>query len=1036
MSFHPHDDAYARGDLSSGFGNTGAGSSGSGPPLPGPDLTSGFGATGPGGDAMANLDLSSGVGGTGPGGAPDDAQARGLTQGTLLAGRYEVVSLLGLGGMGAVYRVRDWQRKKDIALKVMLPSLLSRPKVVLRFEHEAELMLALAHPSIVRVFDIGRDEARGLRFFTMELLEGQSLRQWLEEKRAAGAEVTAEEALAITSQLLEALRYAHGTTVHRDLKPENVFVLAGDALKLKVLDFGIAKLHEGSQLTATSMAMGTAYYMAPEQQRDAASVDQRADLYSVSVMLYEMLTGKLPVGRFKTPAEERKALPRGLDALVLKGLEPEAKDRPASAEALLGEVRAIRSYLEGGGRRRGRGAGLLVGALLLLIAGGGAALYRAGVLDRWLKPAAPGGAELAVATVTPTGATATPIEPTEPGPARHEDPVSESPPAVPAAPALAIVDLEPAPGSVMTGHSASLTGQVTGGGIEAIRVNGLAERLDAEGRFSVRLSLDEGENEVEVRAGEGERAIERTITWIVDNTAPVLDVIAPAEGAVTREPQIRVRVRLEEANPQWVEVEGTPARRGVGGVYEVSVPLAAEGSNILRVLARDAAGNTKEATRTVVRDTQAPTLEIKAPRPGQLTGDRSFRVEVLARDASLDRVEIMGQPAKAVGGLFVASVDLAEGPNAVNVVARDTSGQETRATVIVTLDTQAPTIRVNAEPNEAGDRARVRIEADEVLARVELAGEVHQVGRPQFSTEIAVPPSGARLEVRATDNAGNLGTATLVLAPRPPPASDPTRPAEPSSSTGDELAKLEARIAKLDDLLLALGVRLTRFNREKPIGEEKLKVARVEQEAKQRDARRMEQLVQRGLVSQQEFEQATVAFKQAVLAHRKAEAEVKETEQARREATAERDRLTEERGRAVEKINALKGGAGEDLSDAERNLRAGRRFLRVNARREGVLVLKSGVQIRMIRRGVGPAPGRTDMVKVHYTMKLVDGTVVDDSRARGAPATFQPQQLVPGAAEGLLNVRPGGHAEIVIPSDLGYGPRGTRAGIGPNQVLI
>ncbi len=237
------------------------------------DLSSGFGATvgGPGDgaaaggldDFAANLDLSVGLGstGAGPGGAASDSVVRGLAPGTRIADRYGIVALLGQGGMGAVYRVRDELRKTEVALKVMLPSLLARAKAVARFEQEAEIMLQLSHQGIVRVYDVGEDRALGLRFFTMELMEGQSLREWIDEHKASGRAIDPDEALAITGQLLEALRYAHRLTVHRDLKPENVFLTPspdGDSVAVKILDFGIAKLQSPSQFTKTSMAMGTA----------------------------------------------------------------------------------------------------------------------------------------------------------------------------------------------------------------------------------------------------------------------------------------------------------------------------------------------------------------------------------------------------------------------------------------------------------------------------------------------------------------------------------------------------------------------------------------------------------------------------------------------------------------------------------------------------------------------------------------------------------------------------------------------------------
>jgi formylglycine-generating enzyme required for sulfatase activity len=336
-----NDDVDSNLDLSAGIGRTvdppagGSGSSTSKMPQ----------------DVASGLDLSAGAGGTILPAAAGDATAQHLAAGAVLAGRYEIRDQLGAGGMGAVYRVLDRLRSTEVALKVMLPSLLARPKAVERFHHEAEIMLKLSHPGVVRVFDVGEDRERGLRFYTMELLHGRSLRRFLDEKKERNEAVDPAQALEITRQLLEALRYAHRYTVHRDLKPENIFLVPPDDA-IRILDFGIAKLVSAEAFTGTSMSLGTAYYMAPEQQTDAAKVDQRADLYSISVILYEMLTGKLPVGRFKTPTEERRGLPRDLNDAVLHGLATDPASRPGTAELLLAEIIRIREHLEGRGPRR------------------------------------------------------------------------------------------------------------------------------------------------------------------------------------------------------------------------------------------------------------------------------------------------------------------------------------------------------------------------------------------------------------------------------------------------------------------------------------------------------------------------------------------------------------------------------------------------------------------------------------------------------------------------------------------------------------
>ncbi|MCI0548709.1 MAG: serine/threonine protein kinase [Candidatus Rokubacteria bacterium] len=516
------------------------------------------------------------MGATGTGG---DAVARELRPGAVLAGRYEVLALLGVGGMGAVYRVRDRVRGKDVALKVMLPSLLAREKAAERFQHEAEVALELAHENIVRVFDVGLDPATGLRFFTMELLEGMTLRQWLEEKRKLKEEVKPEEALEITRQVLEALRAAHEKTVHRDLKPENVFVLAGDKLRVKVLDFGIAKLQSASQFTSTSMALGTAYYMAPEQQLDAAKVDPRADLYSVCVILYEMLTGELPVGAFRKASEERKGLPPALDDVILRGLQRKPEGRPASADALLEEVRAIRALLAGRpARASGRRVAIAVAAVLLL-AGVAALAYawRAGLL---------GGARPEAVSEK-----------------------SQQPPPPPPIPALAILDLEPVSPAVLPGYAITVRGRLSDLAAGPVDVGGLRQPVGADGRFEVTLGLRPGDRDVVVRAGSPPRDLAR-IAVEVDETPPVVTLIRPDEGFVTAGGSVDVEARVEDAHlgaeaTLRVEVGGKPIgapirlRQESGRVVgRIDVPSSAAQATLI-LEASDAVGRTGSARRDV-----------------------------------------------------------------------------------------------------------------------------------------------------------------------------------------------------------------------------------------------------------------------------------------------------------------------------------------------------------------------------------------------------------------------------------------------------
>jgi len=249
-------------------------------------------------------------------------QAVYLRRGDLVANRFQVVKLLGFGGMGAVYRVRDRILNEDRALKVMLPSLLRSETARQRFLSEVRISQKLNHDGIVRVHDLGEDPERGFRFFTMEYIEGQTLNRLLKER---GGKLPVDEALDITRQLCDALEYAHQHTVHRDLKPQNVMVQPDG--RIKVLDFGLAKLMSPGRMTRSSMALGTAYYQAPEQSVHLSELDQRADIYSLGVLLYQMLTAQIPLGRVKPPSAVIRGLPKALDDVTLKCIEPQPNDR-------------------------------------------------------------------------------------------------------------------------------------------------------------------------------------------------------------------------------------------------------------------------------------------------------------------------------------------------------------------------------------------------------------------------------------------------------------------------------------------------------------------------------------------------------------------------------------------------------------------------------------------------------------------------------------------------------------------------------------
>jgi serine/threonine protein kinase len=249
-----------------------------------------------------------------------------IPEGTQLAGRYTVHEQIGAGGMGAVYRAEDANTGREIAIKVLLPALLSNDKARERFLDEARISQQLSHPQIVNVFDVQQDG--DFYFLTMELLEGQDLRQIIENKQSAGQTFSLEETKEILTTVCEGLSYAHGYTVHRDIKPENIWLT--ETGEYKIMDFGIAQVQSTGQRTKTGAAMGTAYYMAPEQLKGVKDIDGRADQYALAVLAYELLTGEVPAGMIEPITQHRKDVPRGFAAAIHKALAPNRDNRFAS----------------------------------------------------------------------------------------------------------------------------------------------------------------------------------------------------------------------------------------------------------------------------------------------------------------------------------------------------------------------------------------------------------------------------------------------------------------------------------------------------------------------------------------------------------------------------------------------------------------------------------------------------------------------------------------------------------------------------------
>ena len=270
---------------------------------------------------------------------PGQPAARGVPTLAEVAAAFpqlEILECIGQGGMGVVFKARQPKLQRLVALKLLPQFAAADAGFRERFTREARLLARLNHPNIVTVFDFG--DAGGFFYLLMEYVDGANLRQAMRAGR-----FTPGQALEIVPKICDALQYAHSEGVlHRDIKPENILLdLKG---RVKIADFGIAKLagqrEPGETLTASGAAVGTPQYMAPEQLERPREVDHRADIYSLGVVFYEMLTGELPLGRFappsaKTPVDER------VDAVVFRTLEKEREKRFQSAGEVKTEVEGL-----------------------------------------------------------------------------------------------------------------------------------------------------------------------------------------------------------------------------------------------------------------------------------------------------------------------------------------------------------------------------------------------------------------------------------------------------------------------------------------------------------------------------------------------------------------------------------------------------------------------------------------------------------------------------------------------------------------------
>ena len=269
--------------------------------------------------------------------------------GKLLDNRYEILELIGVGGMARVYKARCHRLNRLVALKILRDDLAQDAELRRRFHDESQAVAMLSHPNIVAVYDVSRSS--DIEYIVMELIDGITLKQYMQKK---GNKLNWREALHFITQIVKALGHAHSRgIIHRDIKPHNIMVLRDGSVK--VADFGIARVTSGGHSTLTQEALGSVHYISPEQAR-GSHIDERSDLYSAGVVLYEMITGRLPFEGDTpvsvaiqhinsiplSPREIDPTIPEALEAITMKAMAPNPDNRYPSADAMLADLEEFR----------------------------------------------------------------------------------------------------------------------------------------------------------------------------------------------------------------------------------------------------------------------------------------------------------------------------------------------------------------------------------------------------------------------------------------------------------------------------------------------------------------------------------------------------------------------------------------------------------------------------------------------------------------------------------------------------------------------
>jgi len=712
----------------------------------------------------------------------------------------QIIRLIGQGGMGAVYEAKQRGLGRTVALKLLWAPKQLDAAFEQRFAREGQALAQLSHDHIVTVHDAGKSGP--YYWLVMEYVDGANLRDLLEQGR-----LTPEQALPMVGQICTALEYAHQQgIVHRDIKPENILI--GRDGHVKVADFGLAKMLSGDRkepmLTQSFLRLGTPHYMAPEQLNTPKEVDHRADIYSLGVVLYELLTGELPIGRFDMPSKVASVDPR-LDGVVTKALQKSPSRR---YQAISDVQRAVQNIADSRGqlptsKRRSDAsraqqwpimAGLIATVALTCF-------FAWQYFDRnWRAEAAtrtleqryasalemmqsPAQREVAVATFEHI----LKQDPDRPGlreqlrdacQLRAADLIRErdawdavrlarrADELVPSASTKSLLvsaerearkELEskviltsPKPGAVLDEPRCTIKGSVPRTIKGQISINRMPADKSANGDFYVHMEgLSEGDNALTLSVTEEDGlVVSMPVVLRVDTQNPDLKCATPADHAVVGNPIILTGT-VSDDSPVIVSCEGFTASVPEDGRWTLSVEVSTQGEHLLAIAAIDAAGRRSVSRRTVEVDLVAPEIQIKGDQVELATMDAGLEVQVRASDEHLSTFNAGGAPLQVgrdgYAKWFVFAGENEGGVRITTFEAKDAAGNVRKLDVSVRKDTTKPIVKLDSSSDDIFPGSQIQVTGvveDESECDVLLgSGVARSAGKRFTSTVIVVPPT-------------------------------------------------------------------------------------------------------------------------------------------------------------------------------------------------------------------------------------------------------------------------------------------------------